>query len=175
MNIGTDTEPVLEFNIPMGEPGKEASAVSAYGGLYQDAQQQLTLTAADTYEPISMNTAMPAQGIAASANGTLSIQEPGDYEVSYNVSVQANAPSTLRVAVRNNGTVLPETQDTQRLLQGSDTSLYIGRFASQALVRLAAGDTLDLAIAAADQVSGDINVTTGGYANTALVVKRLSK
>ena len=32
-----------------------------------------------------------------------------------------------------------------------------------------------LEIAAADQVSGDINVTTGGYANTALVVKRLSK
>ena len=174
MNIGTDTEPVLEFNIPMGEPGKDASTTAVYGGLYHDGQQLLTLTAPETYEAIAMNTAMPAQGMGVNVS-TLTIQEPGNYEVSYDVSAQANTDSTLRVAVRNNGTVLPETQDTQRLLRGGDTSLYVGRFTSQALVSLAPGDNLDLAIAAVGQVSGDITVTTNGYANTALIVKRLSE
>ena len=71
--------------------------------------------------------------------------------------------------------MLPETQDTQRLLQGGDTTLYVGRFDSQVLVNLMPGDRLDLAIAATGQVNGNINVTTGGYANTTLIVKRLSE
>lgn len=175
MNIGTDTEPVLEFSIPMGEPGKDGSAIAAYGGLYQNGTQQLTLTTPDAYQPFSMNTAMPARGVVASTDGSLSIQEPGDYEVSYDVAVQASTAGTLRVAVRRNGAVLPETQDTQRLLQGGDTTLYVGRFDSQALVNLMPGDRLDLAIAATGQVNGNINVTTGGYANTTLIVKRLSE
>ena len=175
MNIGTDTDAVLEFNIPMGEKGIAGSETFAYGGLYHDGEQQLALTAPDVYEPMQLNMAMPTRGVIANTNGMLSIQEPGDYEISYDVAAQANTTSTLRVAVRKNGAVLPETQDTQRLLQGGDTSLYVGRFSAQAIVNLASGDNLELVIAAVGGVSGDIRVTTGGYANTTLIVKKLSE
>ena len=159
----------------MGEKGTAGSGISAYGGLYHDGQQQLDLTTPEAYEPIAMNAAMPARSMAANANSALTIQEAGDYEVSYDVAVQANTPSTLRVAVRNNGVVLLETQDTQRLLQGGDTSLYVGRFSAQAIVNLVPGDNLELAIAAVAGVSGNIEVATSGYANTTLIVKKLSE
>lgn len=157
-----------------GEPGADGENVlSAYGGLYNTAVQPLTFTAVNTYIPLALNMIMPIKNVTVTGN-TLVINEAGDYEINYNVLVNASASVDMAVTVRSNGAVIPSTRGTQTLTYSAETGLtHDGLFSGSAIVTLAAGDVIDIAISVINTLPTGLNAVVNNYANSTLSVKRL--
>ena len=102
----------------------------------------------------------------------MTVQQTGNYEVSYHVRIGANAPVTIALAVRSNETVLPQTESTWTLTENSS---YTTNAAASAIVPLTAGRSLDLAASITSALPGNLRVTLGGNANTMFTVKKLSQ
>lgn len=159
---------------PQGVPGADGENVlSAYGGLYNTAVQPLTFTAVNTYIPLTLNMIMPIKNVTVSGN-TLTINEAGDYEINYNVLVSASASVDMAVTVRNNGAVIPSTRGSQTLTYSAEAGLtHDGLFSGSAIVTLAAGDVLDIAISVINTLPTGLDAVVNNYANSTLSVKRL--
>lgn len=157
-----------------GVPGADGENVlSAYGGLYNTAVQPLTFTAINTYVPLTLNMIMPIKNLTVSGN-TLVLNEAGDYEINYNVLVSASASVDMAVTVRNNGTVIPSTRGSQTLTYSAEAGLtHDGLFSGSAIVTLAEGDVLDIAISVINTLPTGLDAVVNNYANSTLSVKRL--
>lgn len=157
-----------------GETGADGENVlSAYGGLYNTAIQPLTFTAVNTYIPLSLNMIMPIKNVTVTGN-TLVINEAGDYEINYNVLVSASAAVDMAVTVRSNGAVIPSTRGSQTLAYSTETGLtHDGLFSGSAIVTLAAGDVIDIAISVINTLPTGLDAVVNNYANSTLSVKRL--
>lgn len=157
-----------------GVPGADGENVlSAYGGLFNTAVQPLTFTAVNTYIPLVLNTIMPIKNVTTSGN-SLVINETGDYEINYNVLVNASASVDMAVAVRNNGAVIASTRGTQTLTYSADTGLtHDGLFSGSVIVTLSAGAVLDLAISVINTLPTGLEAVVNNYANSTLSIKRL--
>lgn len=148
--------------------------MAAYGGLYNAATQPVTFTAANTYVPVALNTALPAKNVTTTGN-TLVIPQAGDYEISYNLLMSTNAAADIGVAVRNNGTIIPQTRGAQTLAIDDTTTLaYDGRLSGSTIVTLPANSVLDLAVAVLNTLPTRFNAIINGNANTTLTVKKLN-
>lgn len=157
-----------------GVPGADGENVlSAYGGLFNTAVQPLTFTAVNTYIPLTLNMIMPIKNVTVSGN-TLVLNEAGDYEINYNVLVSASASVDMAVAVRSNGAVIPSTRGTQTLTYSAEAGLtHDGLFSGSAIVTLAEGDVLDIAISVINTLPTGLDAVVNNYANSTLSVKRL--
>lgn len=157
-----------------GVPGADGENVlSAYGGLYNTAIQPLTFTAVNTYVPLTLNMIMPIKNVTVTGN-TLVINEAGDYEINYNVLVSASAAVDMAVTVRSNGAVIPSTRGSQTLAYSTETGLtHDGLFSGSAIVTLAAGDVIDIAISVINTLPTGLDAVVNNYANSTLSIKRL--
>ena len=148
---------------PTGPTGP-ANGLSAFGGAYNTAAQTLTLTP-DTPEQIPLATAMPALGVTNAPANSITITEPGDYEIDYYVSVDPAATGDIAVSVRKNNTNLPEATLTRRLT-GNEQAFFNG----SVITTLAANDVLDLAITSGNGGTATLDDGT----NASLSVKKLN-
>lgn len=163
---------VLDFTIPAGIPGPEG--VEAYGGLYHSAVQLVFFTAVNDYVQVRLNTPLPLKNVATSGNNTLTVQESGTYEINYNVLLNASQAITAGIAVRRNGTVIPETRGSQTLAVDSDTTLtHDGRLSASTIVNLTAGDILDLAVQVVNNLPANLSAIINNNVNATLTIKKL--
>lgn len=139
-----------------------ASGLNAYGGVFNNTPQTLTLAAA-TPTVIPMANAMATSNVTPGAN-TLTVTQSGNYEIMYQVNATASIGAAVTVAVRENGTNIPSTVTTKTLAAGVE-NVYEG----QVLVALTAGDVIDLAISALVAVTA----TLGTGVSATLTVKKL--
>lgn len=148
---------------PAGPTGP-ANGLSAFGGAYNATAQTLTLTA-DTPEQIPLATAMPALGITNAPANSITITEPGNYEIDFFTSVDPAATGDIAVSVRRNNTSLPEATVTRRVTGNEQTF-----FSGSVITALAANDVLDLAITSGN--GGTVTLDDG--TNASLSVKKLN-
>ncbi len=109
-------------------------------------------------------TSMPLKNVTAAPVNSLTATVAGVYEVNYYTNVSAALGTTVTLAVRRNGTAIPQATVTRALAVGV-ASLYNGSF----LITLNAGDVIDMAISALVAVG----ITLGGGVNTTLTIKQL--
>lgn len=150
---------------PTGATGATGVAdLNAYGGLYNATPQTLNLTLGGTTQlPIAAT--MPLKNVSYAPANSITVSAAGVYEINYYTNVSAALGTTVTLAVRRNGTAIPQAT-LSRVLAVGVGSLYNGSF----IITLNAGDVIDMALSALLAVG----VTLGGGVNTTLTVKQLS-
>lgn len=156
---------LLNFTIPQGPTGPTgpSAGLAAYGGKYNDATQTLNLgIGTQTQIPLPSN--MPNLNTTYTPANSITVTEAGTYEINYYSNISAALGTTVTLAIRNNGTNIPDTVINRALSVGVG-SIYSG----SVIVTLAAGDVIDMAISALLAVG----VTLGTGVNSTLSVKKL--
>ena len=150
---------------PTGATGATGVAdLNAYGGLYNATPQTLNLTLGGTTQlPIAAT--MQLKNVSYAPANSITVSATGVYEINYYTNVSAALGTTVTLAVRRNGTAIPQAT-LSRVLAVGVGSLYNGSF----IITLNAGDVIDMALSALLAVG----VTLGGGVNTTLTVKQLS-
>lgn len=146
---------------PTGPTG--TANLNAYGGAYNTTPQTLNLTVGGTTQ-LPLPSTMPFKNVANSPANSITAAVAGVYEVNYYTNVSAALGTTVTLAVRRNGTAIPQATVT-RVLSVGVGSLYNGSF----LIALNVGDVIDMAISALLAVG----VTLGGGVNTTLTIKQI--
>ncbi len=161
---------------PTGPTGPSGSVLtSAYGGLYHPRVQFIVFPAVNSEVVISLSNALPSQNVMPNTNNTLTINESGDYEITYNILLSTSQPCNVAVAVRQNGTVLLPTRGSQTLALDSTTTIsYDGRLSATSIVTLNSGDVLDLVISILNTLPNDLDAIINNNANATLTVRKLS-
>ena len=111
-----------------------------------------------------MPSTMPSKNVTYTPANSITATTAGVYEINYYTNVSAALGTTVTLAVRRNGTAIPQATLTRVLAVGVG-SLYNGSF----VISLNAGDVIDMAISALIAVG----VTLGGGTNTTLTVKQI--
>ena len=163
---------------PQGSTGPTGPAgggtIQAYGGRYQAGTQLIFFTAVNDYVQVRLNQTLPSNQVNYGTN-TIVITEPGDYAIFYQILINTSAAVDLASAVRNNGTVIPQTRGAQTLAVDSTTTIsYDGRLSASTIATLAAGDTLDLALQVLNTLPAGLDAVINGYANATLMVQKLN-
>lgn len=160
-----------------GPTGATAAAgLNAYGGLYHAGTQLVFFTQPNTYVKVRLNRALPLFNVAVDTDsGTLTVLQEGDYEINYNVLMNASRAIDVAVAVRSGGSVITQTRGSQTLAVDSTTTLsYDGRLSGSTIVHLGAQDVLDLAVQVLNTVPTGLDTAINGYVNATLTVKKLN-
>lgn len=158
-----------------GPTGPTGSAIGVYGGLYNSSSQLVFFTAADTYVKLNLNTALPSNQVTPNANSTITVNETGTYEINYNILMSTSAAVDVSAAVRNNGTVIPQTRGSQTLTIDDTTTLaYDGRLSCSTIVNLTAGDILDLVVLVLRTLPTGLDAAVNGNANCTLTIKKIN-
>ncbi len=147
---------------PTGATG--AADLNAYGGLYNTTPQTLNLTVGGTTQ-LPLPSTMPLKNVAYSPANSITASTAGVYEVNYYTNVSAAIGTTVTMAVRRNGTAIPQAT-VSRVLSVGVGSVYSGSF----IITLNAGDVIDMALSALLAVG----ITLGGGVNTTLTIKQIS-
>ena len=137
--------------------------MEAYSGRYSTAAQNFE-TVTGTPTTVTMPSIMPTLNVNTAANANaLTITNAGDYELTYNVAAFVNNAGNLTLAVRNNGTVIPQTAQTLTLTANNDKT-----FVNSVIVTLAAGDVIDVSL------TSTVNNTEGTVNQASLTAKKLN-
>lgn len=160
---------------PTGPTGPTGSAIGVYGGLYNSSSQLVFFTAADTYVKLNLNTALPSNQVTPNADSTITVNETGTYEINYNILMSTSAAVDVSAAVRDNGTVIPQTRGSQTLAIDDTTNLaYDGRLSCSTIVNLTAGDILDLVVLVLRTLPTGLDAAVNGNANCTLTIKKIN-
>lgn len=160
---------------PTGPTGPSSIVDTVYGGIYNPSTQLVFFTAPDTYVQVRLASALPSNNVTPNANNTLTIEETGTYEISYNILLSTSAAVDAGIAVRNNGIVIAQTRGSQTLAVDSTTTIsYDGRLSGTTLVNLQSGDVLDLAIQIIRTLPTGLDAVINGNVNATLVVHKVS-
>ena len=151
---------------PTGPTGADGVSLSAYGGLYNNVPQVLTL---DAITPVTV----PMNGEFPSANttytltdGSITVGEAGVYEVSYEINALSDTATNIILSAQNNGTTVTGSDITVAVTAGENINLN-----GNTLVTLAAGDVVDLVINSSDAA----NVTLSDGTTATLILKRIAE
>ncbi len=145
-------------------PTGPANGLNAYGGKYSDAPQTINL-GVGTQTQIALPSAMPNLNTTYTPANSITVTQAGTYEINYYSNVSVALGTTVTLAVRSNGTNIPDTV-ISRILSVGVGSLYSG----SVIVTLPAGAVIDMAISALLAVG----VTLGSGVNASLSVKKLN-
>ncbi len=145
-------------------PTGPANGLNAYGGKYSDAPQTINL-GVGTQTQIALPSAMPNLNTTYTPANSITVTQAGTYEINYYSNVSVALGTTVTLAVRSNGTNIPDTV-ISRILSVGVGSLYSG----SVIVTLPAGAVIDMAISALLAVG----VTLGSGVNATLSVKKLN-
>ncbi len=157
---------LLNFTIPQGPTGPTgpSAGLAAYGGKYNTTSQTLNLgIGTQTQIPLPSN--MPNLNTTYTPTNSITVTQAGTYEINYYSNVSAALGTTVTLAVRSNGTNIPDTV-INRVLSVGIGSIYSG----SVIVTLPAGAVIDMAISALLAVG----VTLGTGVNSTLSVKKLN-
>ncbi len=156
----------IDFTIPQGPTGPTgpAAGLDAYGGKYSDTTQTLNL-GIGTQTQIPLPTAMPNLNTTYTPANSITVAQAGTYEINYYSNLSVALGTTVTLAVRSNGTNIPDTV-ISRVLSLGVGSIYSG----SVIVDLPAGAVIDMAISA----SVAVGVTLGTGVNASLSVKKIS-
>ena len=178
VNVGTSSNAILEFTIPRGATGPTGATgatgggLAAYGGLYNSATQTPTLTTANTFVPLELNTALPLLNTTDSTN-SITVTEAGVYEISYNIDLTATAELTFSAEARQNTTAITPTITTvTATVTTTGGGTFNATLTTSALVNLSASDVIDLALTTTGTPSGTTTVQANG--SCILVVKKVN-
>ena len=144
-------------------PTGPANGLNAYGGKYSDTPQTITL-GIGTQSQIALPSTMPNLNTTYTPANSITVTQAGTYEINYYSNVSVALGTTVTLAVRNNGTNIPDTV-ISRVLSVGVGSIYSG----SVIVTLTAGAVIDMAISALLAVG----VTLGSGVNATLSVKKL--
>ncbi len=152
----------LTFTIPQGPTGP-ANGLNAFGGLYDTSSNGLTVNNG-TNQTVTLATQMTGtENLTTNTPNTITIQNPGTYEISYHVIAEANGTDDLTLSVYNG----------QNAIQGS--AITIGTQASQdtlfsnsIITTLTTGDNLTLQFSGTTAITGNVNSAN-------LIVKQLDE
>lgn len=108
---------------------------------------------------------MPNLNTTYTPANSITVTQAGTYEINYYSNVSVALGTTVTLAVRSNGTNIPDTV-ISRILSVGVGSLYSG----SVIVTLPAGAVIDMAISALLAVG----VTLGSGVNATLSVKKLN-
>ena len=149
---------------PTGPTGPTGTAnLNAYGGLYNATPQTLNLTVGGTTQ-LPMAETMPLKNTVYTPANSITASEAGVYEINYYTNLSVALGTTVTLAVRRNGTAIPQAT-VSRVLSVGVGSLFNGSF----MIALDAGDVIDMALSALLAVG----VTLGGGVNTTLTIKQI--
>lgn len=159
----------IDFTIPQGPTGPTgptgpATGLAAYGGKYSDTTQTINL-GVGVQSQLPLPDAMPSQDVTYTPANSITVSQAGTYEINYYSNISVALGATVTLAVRVNGTNIPDTV-ISRLLSVGVGSIYSG----SVIVTLAAGDVIDMAISSPLAVG----VTLGTGVNATLSVKKIS-
>ena len=97
-----------------------------------------------------------------------------NYEINYNVLLNANKAVDAAIGVRRNGAIIQQTRGSQTLSADGSTGLtFDARLSCSTIVTLAANDVLDLAIAILRTLPANLDAIINGNANATRTVKKL--
>ncbi len=159
---GGDGAYTLTFTIPEGPTGPTGNGLAAYGGLYDNTDQDVALTTAATPVQVPIANPMALSNVDATAN-TITVEQAGDYAIDYTLTLSSAAPITdLEFAVRQNETDIPASVVTDDLAATTPRT-YTG----SVIVNLPADADVDIALT--DPAGGG----TVTVSNVILSVKKL--
>ncbi len=138
--------------------------MAAFGGRYNTTPQTLNLTIAGT-TIIPLPTTMPASNATYATANSVTVTNAGIYEINFSSTLSVAVGTTLTLAVRQNGTNIPDAT-INRVLSVGVGSLLSG----SVILTLAAGDVINMALSALVAVG----VTLGDGVSATLTVKRLN-
>ncbi len=148
---------------PTGMSGP-ANGLNAYGGKYNNTPQTLNLIIGSSTQ-IPLANSMPNLNTTYTPTNSITIIQPGTYEINYFSNVTAALGTTVTQTVRVNGTNIPSTV-ISRVLSVGVGSTYTG----STIVTLVAGDVIDMAVSALIAVG----LTLGTGVNATLSVKKIN-
>jgi len=148
---------------PTGPTGP-ANGLNAYGGLYNDEAQVLTLLIG-VPQQIEFNNMMPSFNTTNSlTNNSITVDLEGDYEINYKLVGSVSLALALSTFVRVNGAAIPASVTSSLLSIGVEDEIT-----GSVIVSLNAGDEIDLAVSALLAAT----LTLGSDVNATLTVKKL--
>lgn len=159
---------------PTGPTGAANISTIAYGGIFNNNSQLIFFTQVDVFIPIRFNSTLPTRNVSYPVANSLQIDVSGDYEIDYNILLNASEAINVAIGVRRNGVIIPETRGAQTL--SFDTAVLLsfdGRLSGSTIVTLSAGDVLDVVIAVINILPPDLDAVINGNINTCLTVKKL--
>ena len=107
---------------------------------------------------------MPAENVTFNLPDSLTIEEPGIYEINYMFNASSSLGAAVTLSVRNNGVIIPSTEETHILAIGVE-SIYSG----SVLETLSAGDVLTIEV----ESSLELTLTLSSGVTATLSVKKL--
>lgn len=145
-------------------PTGPANGLNAYGGKYNTTPQTLNLVIGSATQ-VPLPTSMPNLNTTYTPVNSITVAQAGTYEINFFSNASAAVATTVTQSVRINGTDIPSTVISRALSVGV-SSIYSG----SVIVTLAAGDVIDMALAALLAVG----ITLGSGVNATLTVKKLN-
>lgn len=140
------------------------AGLAAYGGKYSNTAQTINL-GIGTQSQIALANTMPNLNTTYTPTNSITVTQAGTYEINYYSNISVALGTTVTLAVRNNGTNIPDTV-ISRVLSVGVGSIYSG----SVIVTLTAGSVIDMAISALVAVG----VTLGSGVNATLTVKKIA-
>ena len=147
-------------------PTGPANGLNAYGGLYNDAVQALTLLIGIPVQ-VSFNNSMPFLNTTPSVTeNTIIVSESGDYEINFKIVGSISLALALSTFVRVNGAIIPASETSSLLTVGVENEIT-----GSIIVSLSDGDEIDIAASALVAAT----LTLGADVNATLTVKKLDE
>lgn len=147
----------------------------AYGGRYHPGPQVYTIGSPHTDYQLVLDSVLPLNRMGANDHNGLIIRRSGIYFLQYNLLGSASGSVNMAAAARRDGEIIPETRVAQNLCPNpAVTGDGAGRLSAMTIVSLSAGEVVDAAIWAAEDLPDGLSLTVGGYANATLILRQLS-
>lgn len=146
-----------------GPTGTTPLGLAAYGGLYNNTENSITLTPS-TPSVINLGMQMPSENVTYNTNSII-VTEEGDYEITYYAILSADSSTEVTVSVRNNASNIAGTSTNFNLDSGTN-----GTYEGSIIFNLEANAEVDIAVVATS--GGNISQPSERL-NGSLVVKKL--
>ena len=161
---------------PKGDTGPEGtspSGLKAYGGLYNESFQSLVISSSGSLVQVEFNKQMPLLNMSID-NNKIVINEPGVYEISYNLDITATDKQSYKAIVRKNSVAIDSSTTTKSATTTSTSGApYETNLRTNVIETLSNSDELDLVITTTISPSGTTTILGNGGCN--LIVKKIDK
>ena len=133
---------------PIGPQGPAGpSGLTAYGGRFSNTPQAIPLEESIA-EQVALGGTMPALNESYVPANSITVAMAGSYQISFVIKAAASLAATVTAAPRLNGVYIPSLTVTSSLSAGTPSV-----FSASAIITLAAGDVIDLAVSSPSTVS----------------------
>ena len=131
-------------NGPTGPEGPiGAATLQAYGGKYNNLRTTLDMEGAGKWNVVPLTEEMANINVINSITNAIKLEQDGIYELNYFLNFSSDKDTSITSIIRENGVMIPETTITKNVFVNKITSFYLST-----IVKLLAGDTLDINLSA---------------------------